>query len=78
MAQDRMGALTPQASAMLHAVVGAMGELGEEDYRLRELIARAAAPLLGQADEEDWHNPRMPLVRRATLLGQAESDHDNY
>lgn len=59
MTQDRLGAMTPEASALVAAADAASEQvLGDtmQDTMLRELIARAAAPLLGKADLGDWRH----------------------
>lgn len=77
---ERLGAMTPDASRTMGAIAALMSEIegsGLDAQRMRELVARVSAPMLGLADEGDWKAPHMPLVTWAKIRYEG-SDHDNY
>lgn len=81
LAGDRLGALTPEQSALCGALdavyAGLEGETGLEAARLRELVARASAPIIKAVapDVGDWARPGAALITRATMQGAGD---DNY
>jgi len=63
---DRLGALTPEASALMQAMDCAMEnapDAGLEDTRLREMMARVGADLLAEVapDVGDWKPTNVTL-----------------
>ncbi len=73
MEANRMGAMTPEATALWTVLRDTMEDVageGLDDVRLREMITRAAAPLMREVspDVGDW--AQAGLVTRATLTAE--------